>query len=167
MQETRLDTWVGKTPWRSKWQPTPVFLPEEFHGQRSLAGYSPWSWKQSDMTEQLTLFFLGGNFWWPCFLTKLAVNENYCLPVTGSYVCYSKQVARCEQRTGGRGQVARTHASCKQQGCQGRQEKEPPDWQETTPSGRQVSWKQTKKGGERLEFPVSECNLLLIKLSLQ
>ena len=33
---------------------TPVFLPEEFHGQRSLVGYSPWSCKESDMTEQLT-----------------------------------------------------------------------------------------------------------------
>jgi len=33
---------------------TPVFLPGEFHGQRSLAGYSPWGPKESDMTEQLT-----------------------------------------------------------------------------------------------------------------
>ena len=36
--------WVGKIFWRRKWQPTPVFLSGEFHGQRSLAGYSPWSW---------------------------------------------------------------------------------------------------------------------------
>ena len=35
------DTWVRKTPWRKAWQPTPVFLPEESHRQRSLAGYSP------------------------------------------------------------------------------------------------------------------------------
>ena len=34
------------------WQPTPVFLPGEFHGQRSLTGYSPWGHKQSDTTEQ-------------------------------------------------------------------------------------------------------------------
>ena len=34
-------------------QPTPVFLPGEFHGQRGLAGYSPWGRKESDMTEQL------------------------------------------------------------------------------------------------------------------
>ena len=34
--------WVGKIPWRRKWQPTPVFLPGKSHGQRSLAGYSPW-----------------------------------------------------------------------------------------------------------------------------
>ena len=33
--------WVGKIPWRRKWQPTPVFLPGEYHGQRSLEGYSP------------------------------------------------------------------------------------------------------------------------------
>ena len=36
------DPWVGKIPWRRAWQPTAVFLPEESHGQRSLAGYSPW-----------------------------------------------------------------------------------------------------------------------------
>ena len=36
------DPWVGKIPWRRKWQPTPVFLPGESHGHRSLAGYSPW-----------------------------------------------------------------------------------------------------------------------------
>ena len=37
----RFNLWVGKIPWRRKWPPTPVFLPEKFHGQRSLAGYSP------------------------------------------------------------------------------------------------------------------------------
>ena len=45
------DSWVGKIPWRKEWQPTPVFLPGEFHGQRSLVGYSPWGCKESDMTE--------------------------------------------------------------------------------------------------------------------
>ena len=35
------DSWVGKIPWRRKWLPTPVFLPGESHGQRSLNGYSP------------------------------------------------------------------------------------------------------------------------------
>ena len=33
---------LGFDPWRSEWQPTPVFLPGESHGQKSLAGYSPW-----------------------------------------------------------------------------------------------------------------------------
>ena len=41
----------GWIPWRREWLPTPVFLPGEFHGQRSLAGYSPWGHKESDMTE--------------------------------------------------------------------------------------------------------------------
>ena len=46
------DPWVEKIPWRRKWQPTPpVFLPGEFSGQRSLAGYSPWGCKKSHMTE--------------------------------------------------------------------------------------------------------------------
>ena len=51
----RKDSWVGKIPWRRAWQPTPVFLLGEFHGQRSLAGYSPWSRKDSDTTGQLTV----------------------------------------------------------------------------------------------------------------
>ena len=38
-------------PLGRKWQPTPVFLPGEFHGQKSLAGYSPWSCKKLDTTE--------------------------------------------------------------------------------------------------------------------
>ena len=37
----RFDPWVGKIPWRRVWQPTPLFLPGESHGQRSLAGYKP------------------------------------------------------------------------------------------------------------------------------
>ena len=45
------DLWVGKIPWRRKWQPTPVFVLEKSLGQRSLAGYSPWGSKESDMTE--------------------------------------------------------------------------------------------------------------------
>ena len=40
--------------WKMNWIPTPVFLPGEFYGQRSLAGYSPWGRKESDMTKWLT-----------------------------------------------------------------------------------------------------------------
>ena len=47
------DPWVGKILWRRAWQPTPVSLPGESHGQRSLVGYSPWGHKESDMTEAL------------------------------------------------------------------------------------------------------------------
>ena len=47
----RVNLWVQKIPWRRKWQSTPVFLPGESHGQRSLVGYSPWDHKESDTTE--------------------------------------------------------------------------------------------------------------------
>ena len=43
----------GRFPWRRKWQPTPVFLPGESYGRRSLVGYSPRGRKESDMTERL------------------------------------------------------------------------------------------------------------------
>ena len=49
---------LGRSSWRWAWQPTPVFLPGESHGQRSLTGYSPYGCKESDMTEWLTLFLL-------------------------------------------------------------------------------------------------------------
>ena len=44
-------SWAGKIPWRRAWHPTPVFLPGESHGQRSLAGYSSSGWKESDRAE--------------------------------------------------------------------------------------------------------------------
>ena len=44
---------MGSIPWRRTQQPTPVFLPGESHGQRSLADYSPWGLTESDTTEQL------------------------------------------------------------------------------------------------------------------
>ena len=50
-----LDSWVGKIPWRRKWQPTPASLPGKSHGQRILAGYSPWGQKRTETnlaTEQ-------------------------------------------------------------------------------------------------------------------
>ena len=43
----------GRFPWRRKWQSTPVFLPGKSHGQRNLAGYSPWDRKDLDTTLQL------------------------------------------------------------------------------------------------------------------
>ena len=45
----------GRCPGGGNWQPTPVFLPERLHGQRSLTGYSPKCRKESDMTEQLSM----------------------------------------------------------------------------------------------------------------
>ena len=69
MQEMQVgfSLWVGNIPWRREWQPTPVFLPGESHGQRSLAGYSPWACETHDLaTKQqqclliLTFPFLEG-----------------------------------------------------------------------------------------------------------
>ena len=53
LPDTGFNLWVGKIPWRRKWQPTPVFLHGESHGQRSLVGYSPWGGKESDITKRL------------------------------------------------------------------------------------------------------------------
>ena len=55
--------WVGKIPWRRKWQSTPVLLPGESHGQRSLVGYSPWGHKESDTTERTSLHFTSLLLW--------------------------------------------------------------------------------------------------------
>ena len=55
-RRTGFDPWAGKIPWRRAWQPTPVFWPGEFHGQRSLVDYSPWGHKELDTTEHLTPF---------------------------------------------------------------------------------------------------------------
>ena len=49
------DPRVGKMPWRRKWQPAPVFLPGESHGQRSLLGYSPQHRKESNRTEWMSI----------------------------------------------------------------------------------------------------------------
>ena len=49
LERRGLDPWVRKIPWRRKWQPTLVFLPGKFHGQRSLVSYSPWSCRESNM----------------------------------------------------------------------------------------------------------------------
>ena len=52
----RLGPCVGKTPWKRKRQPTPTFLPEKPHGQRSQVGYNPWGRKESARTERLCAF---------------------------------------------------------------------------------------------------------------
>ena len=69
----RFYPWVGKIPWSRKWQPTPVFLPGEFHGQRSLVGYSPWGCKESDTTEHAHTCLSHQRQWRPCGLKR-----NYC-----------------------------------------------------------------------------------------
>ena len=59
LQETYVWSLVGKISWRRPWQHTPVLLPGESHGQRSLVGYSPWGRKEPDMTKRLTLSLSG------------------------------------------------------------------------------------------------------------
>ena len=51
LERPEFDPWIGRIPWRKKWQPTPGFLPEKSHRQRSLAGDSPRGRKESDMTD--------------------------------------------------------------------------------------------------------------------
>ena len=51
VEDIRDIPWVEKIPWRRALQPIPILLPGESHGQRNLAGYSPYSWKESDTTE--------------------------------------------------------------------------------------------------------------------
>ena len=53
--ETRVRSCVSKIPWRRTWQPTPVLLPGECHGQKILAGYRPWGGKEWDTTERLSM----------------------------------------------------------------------------------------------------------------
>ena len=57
LQETQVPYMGWITPWKRKWQPTPVFLPGDFHGQRSLVGYSPWGHKVLEMTGWWALYW--------------------------------------------------------------------------------------------------------------
>ena len=61
---------LGRSPGVREWQPTPVFLPGEFHGQRCLAGYCPWGCKESDTTEQIILSFSYTSQWFKWFIKK-------------------------------------------------------------------------------------------------
>ena len=116
MQETQVWSLSHKIPWRREWLLTPVFLPGEFHGQ-SLVSHSSWGCKESDMTEQLTLFtfykqfqnleimyirellespwnFLGKNIGVGChFLLQgnlliQGLNPSICISCIGSWILY-------------------------------------------------------------------------------
>ena len=69
--------WVGKIPWRREQLPTPVCLPGEFHGQRSLVGYSPWSCKELDTTERLSLSLCNQDQGSLCDQVWGSVNEEF------------------------------------------------------------------------------------------
>ena len=55
VQETQIRSLGQEDPLEEEMATTPLFLPREFHGQRSLAGYNPWGCEELDMTEKLTL----------------------------------------------------------------------------------------------------------------
>ena len=58
------DTSVGKIHWRRKWHPTSVFLPGEFHGQKSLVGYSPWGHSQTWLSHRMCMHLSWYNYKW-------------------------------------------------------------------------------------------------------
>ena len=69
-RRSRFDPWVRKIPWRRKWQPTPVFLPGKFHGQRSPAGYNPWGHKRAGHNNKCLKYDYkarGIFFSWHCY----------------------------------------------------------------------------------------------------
>ena len=66
----RFYPWVGKIPWRRKWQPTPVFLPGKRYGQKSLVGCSSWGYKELDWTEHACMNICLSSTW----------VLGYCLP---------------------------------------------------------------------------------------
>ena len=69
------DPWVGKIPWRRKWQPTPVFLPRKYHGQRSLVGYSPWGRKRV-RHELKTKQWEGPLMWVSCSIISSRIRKS-------------------------------------------------------------------------------------------
>ena len=80
MQETPVWSLGRENPWRREWQPTPVFLPGESHGQRSLVGYSPWGRRGSDMTGWLstaahTIAIYSVNMLFQCLLHSIIFVE--------------------------------------------------------------------------------------------
>ena len=94
------DPWVGKIPWRRKWQPTPVFSPGKFHGQRSLAGYNPWSHKVVECSGKLKCPALRWTTWFRvgccCPTGTMTPNGSHFFPlataVSTSYHCHPPSV---------------------------------------------------------------------------
>ena len=103
MWETQV--WGRKIPWRRKWQPIPVFLPGKSHGQRSLAGYSPWGRKESDTTKRLHFTsYLNGLVVFPTFFNlslNLAIRSSWMshsqLPVLFLLTVWSFSICGCKE----------------------------------------------------------------------
>ena len=79
------ELWVGRLPWREKWQPTPVFLPGEFHGQRNLEGYilsiglQSWTWLNN---LEIIIFFSFHFFFISWRLITLQYCSGFCHTLT-------------------------------------------------------------------------------------
>ena len=89
--------WVGKIPWRRKWQPTPVFLPGESHGQGSLASCSLWGRKELDTTQAIQHACTA---WWlrlinAYWMTVVHVNHNNLEECELLFQQPSENVIRC------------------------------------------------------------------------
>ena len=84
------DPWVGNIPWRREQHPTPVFFPGEFYGQRSLAGCSPWGYRELDTTEWLWLHvLLATGISWSSLSWSFPPFGSVCRPLLGSSGCTS------------------------------------------------------------------------------
>jgi len=91
--------WVGKIHCGREWLPTPLFLPGEFHGQRTLAGYSPWGCKELDMTKQHFHYFYS---WFTVIFTScrsFPTNLRPLCPVPPG-VCFSQKLQPQEAKGG-------------------------------------------------------------------
>ena len=91
-RRSRFSLWVREFPWRRAWQSTPVFLPGQSKGQRSLVGYSLWDRKELDMTERLNFhfYFQYNKYRWssvPLDFASVEVGTKWC--GTG-FLCYPK-----------------------------------------------------------------------------
>ena len=81
----RFDPWVGTIPWRRAWQPIPVILPGESHGQRRLAGYRPWGPQRVDTTEATQNISQFSRCRVPLFATSSVAAHQASLSITNSW----------------------------------------------------------------------------------
>ena len=102
--------WVRKVPWRRAWQPTPVVLPRESHGLRSLLGYSPRGLKESHMAKRLILFFLFSYKSGPKFAQAFLVCNHFAL-FQQLTLSQGSQISTCRERPQRYTSAQRTWAS--------------------------------------------------------
>ena len=106
------DPWVRKVPWRREWLPTPILLPGESHGQKSLVGYSPRGHKESDTTEPLSMHSPYVQLNW--FAIHLGLTQ-YCTLTLVQYkinTFFLKQCFEVEKHFIGRSEEAEVLSPC-------------------------------------------------------